>query len=75
MPDLTKTLDVLVIGGGNAALCAKLYRGGNTWHTRNMRCAHESATDTLMGPHPEDEFWTDLLRVIEATPTRPWPNS
>jgi tricarballylate dehydrogenase len=73
--------DVVVAGGGNAALCAaiaarragasvlvleaadKFYRGGNTRHTRNMRCAHDSATDTLTGPYTEDEFWDDLLRV------------
>ena len=76
--------DVLVIGGGNAALCAaisarrrgadvlvleaapKFYRGGNTRHTRNMRCAHETATDHLTGPYTEDEFWTDLYRVTEG---------
>ena len=23
----------------------KFYRGGNTRHTRNMRCAHDAATD------------------------------
>jgi tricarballylate dehydrogenase len=80
-PDLAKRWDVLVIGGGNAALCAaiaarregasvlvveaasKFYRGGNTRHTRNMRCAHDSATGTLTGPYTEDEFWDDLLRV------------
>jgi tricarballylate dehydrogenase len=74
--------DVLVIGGGNAALCAaiaarrdgarsvlvvemadRFWRGGNTRHTRNMRCAHDSATDTLSGPYTEEEFWEDLLRV------------
>ena len=73
--------DVLVIGGGNAALCAaisarrqgasvlvlegapKFYRGGNTRHTRNMRCAHDEATDILTGPYTEQEFWDDLLRV------------
>src|SRR5215217_8214463 len=78
MADLTTKFDVLVIGGGNAALCAaisarragasvlvlegapKFYRGGNTRHTRNMRCAHDSATDTLTGPYSEDEFWNDL---------------
>src|SRR5215218_9396599 len=81
MVDLNRKYDVLVIGGGNAALCAaisarrtgasvlvlegapKFYRGGNTRHTRNMRCAHDAATDTLSGPYTEDEFWDDLLRV------------
>ena len=87
MIDLTKKFDVLVIGGGNAALCAaisarrqgasvlvleaapKFYRGGNTRHTRNMRCAHDSATGTLTGPYSEEEFWTDLLRVTEGHTT------
>src|SRR5882762_9050118 len=81
MVDLTRKFDVLVIGGGNAALCAaisarragasvlvlegapKFYRGGNTRHTRNMRCAHDAATDILTGPYTEQEFWEDLLRV------------
>jgi tricarballylate dehydrogenase len=73
--------DVVVAGGGNAALCAaiaarqagasvlvleaadRFYRGGNTRHTRNMRCAHDHATDTLTGPYTEEEFWEDLYRV------------
>ena len=73
--------DVLVVGGGNAALCAAIsarrdgasvlvleaadafWRGGNTRHTRNMRCAHDGATDILTGPYTEDEFFDDLLRV------------
>src|SRR5258706_3061677 len=81
MVDLTRKFDVLVIGGGNAALCAaisarragasvlvlegapKFYRGGNTRHTRNMRCAHDAATDILTGPYTEQEFWEDLKRV------------
>jgi tricarballylate dehydrogenase len=81
MADLTRKFDVLVIGGGNAALCAaisarragasvlvlegapKFYRGGNTRHTRNMRCAHDAATDILTGPYTEEEFWNDLLVV------------
>src|SRR5437660_593412 len=81
MADLTVKFDVLVIGGGNAALCAaisarrlgasvlvlegapKFERGGNTRHTRNMRCAHDAATDILTGPYTEQEFWDDLLRV------------
>src|SRR5437016_11666907 len=81
MIDPTQVFDVLVVGGGNAGLCAaisarrsgasvlvleaapKFYRGGNTRHTRNMRCAHDSATDILTGPYTEQEFWEDLLRV------------
>lgn len=84
MVDLAKKYDVLVIGGGNAALCAAISarrdgasvlvletatefnRGGNTRHTRNMRCAHDAATDTLTGPYPEDELFDDLLRVTEG---------
>src|SRR5438270_1311149 len=81
MVDFNRKFDVLVIGGGNAALCAaisarragasvlvlegapKFYRGGNTRHTRNMRCAHDAATGILTGPYSEEEFWEDLLRV------------
>jgi tricarballylate dehydrogenase len=78
------TYDVLVIGGGNAALCAaisarregarvlvleaaeRFWRGGNTRHTRNMRCAHDSATKSLSGPYSEEEFLDDLLRVTQG---------
>src|SRR5271154_138822 len=81
MADLKRKYDVLVIGGGNAALCAaisarrtgasvlvregapKFYGGGIPRHTRNMRCAHDAATDILTGPYTEAEFWEDLLRV------------
>ncbi|HEX8164199.1 MAG TPA: FAD-dependent tricarballylate dehydrogenase TcuA [Beijerinckiaceae bacterium] len=84
MADLAQKYDVLVIGGGNAALCAaiaarragasvlvlegapKFYRGGNTRHTRNMRCAHDAATETLSGPYSEEEFFDDLLRVTQG---------
>ena len=41
----------------------KFYRGGNTRHTRNMRCAHDAATATLSGPYTEEEFWDDLKIV------------
>jgi choline dehydrogenase-like flavoprotein len=82
--DPEQRYDVLVIGGGNAALCAAIsarragasvlvleaaphfYRGGNTRHTRNMRCAHDSATEILTGPYTEDEFWEDLKRVTQG---------
>ena len=77
----SKRYDVLVVGGGNAALCAaitaaragasvlvveaapKFYRGGNSRHTRNLRCAHDAPNAVLTGPYPEAEFWDDLLRV------------
>ena len=81
MERLAQRYDVLVAGGGNAALCAaisarrlgasvlvlegapKFFRGGNTRHTRNFRCAHDSATETLTGPYSEDEFFDDLVRI------------
>src|ERR1700736_1820687 len=84
MVDLTRKYDVLVIGGGNAPLCAaigarragagvlwreaaqKFYRGLTPRHTRNMRCAHDAATDILTGPYTEEEFWEDLLRVTDG---------
>ena len=74
-------LDVLIIGGGNAALCAalmareagasvlvleaapKLWRGGNSAHTRNLRCMHDAPQDVLTEAYPEEEFWQDLLKV------------
>jgi tricarballylate dehydrogenase len=89
MADARVSVDVLVIGGGNAALCAaiaarragaevlvleaapKFYRGGNTRHTRNMRCAHDSATEHLTGPYTEEEFWDDLYRVTEGHTDEP----
>ncbi|MDO9406710.1 MAG: FAD-dependent tricarballylate dehydrogenase TcuA [Polaromonas sp.] len=73
--------DVLVIGGGNAALCAALmareagasvllleaapreWRGGNSGHTRNLRCMHDAPQDVLIEAYPEEEFWQDLLKV------------
>ncbi|HEX3441976.1 MAG TPA: FAD-dependent tricarballylate dehydrogenase TcuA, partial [Pseudolabrys sp.] len=84
-----KSYDVLVVGGGNAALCAaiaarregasvlvlegapKFYRGGNTRHTRNIRCAHDSATETLTGPYSEEELFQDLLRVTGGKTDEP----
>ncbi len=73
--------DVLVIGGGNAALCAALtareagasvlllesapreWRGGNSQHTRNLRCMHDAPQDVLTDAYPEEEYWQDLLKV------------
>ena len=96
--------DVLVVGGGNAALCAALcareagarvllleaaphdWRGGNTQHTRNLRCMHGQPEDVLTDAYPEDEYFDDLLRVTggrtnealarmtirESASVRPW---
>jgi tricarballylate dehydrogenase len=75
------TVDVLVLGGGNAALCAALmarhagcsvlvvesapkhFRGGNSRHTRNLRCMHDAPADVLTDAYPEEEYWQDLLKV------------
>ncbi|HET9821789.1 MAG TPA: FAD-dependent tricarballylate dehydrogenase TcuA [Burkholderiaceae bacterium] len=97
-------LDVLVIGGGNAALCAALtareagasvlmleaapreWRGGNSMHTRNLRCMHDAPEDVLTEAYPEEEFWQDLRKVTagrtdealarrvirESARVRPW---
>ncbi|MDM0020343.1 FAD-dependent tricarballylate dehydrogenase TcuA [Variovorax saccharolyticus] len=74
-------IDVLVVGGGNAALCAALmareagarvllveaspreWRGGNSQHTRNLRCMHDAPQDVLVEAYPEEEYWQDLLKV------------
>ena len=79
--NLSKQYDVLVLGGGNAALCAALtareagadvlmlesappdMRGGNSRHTRNLRCMHDAPADVLTDAYPEEEYWQDLLRV------------
>ncbi|MDE2369263.1 MAG: FAD-dependent tricarballylate dehydrogenase TcuA [Burkholderiales bacterium] len=73
--------DVVVVGGGNAALCAaisareagasvlmleaapKEWRGGNSQHTRNIRCMHDAPQDVLLESYPEEEYWQDLFKV------------
>ena len=82
-------VDVLVIGGGNAALCAahmareagasvllleaspREWRGGNSQHTRNLRCMHDAPQDVLAEAYPEEEYWQDLLKVTGGLTDEP----
>jgi tricarballylate dehydrogenase len=39
------------------------FRGGNSRHTRNLRCMHTAPTEVLTDAYSEDEFIADLMRV------------
>jgi tricarballylate dehydrogenase len=41
----------------------KEWRGGNSQHTRNLRCMHDAPQDVLVDAYPEEEYWQDLLKV------------
>ncbi|HEY1699601.1 MAG TPA: FAD-dependent tricarballylate dehydrogenase TcuA [Trebonia sp.] len=75
--------DLVVAGGGNAAVVAAIaaeeagcrvlvlerapvhLRGGNSRHTRNIRCVHE-ADSYNSGAYRYDELWQDLCNVGEG---------
>jgi len=81
--------DVLVAGGGNAALCAAIsaraagatvlvleaaprhFRGGNSRHTRNLRCMHDRPDGGLTDAYPESEYWRDLAEVTGGYTSEP----
>ena len=72
--------DVIIVGGGNAAVVAALsandlgaavlvlerapqhLRGGNSRHTRNIRCVHGD-DEFNTGPYGPQELWSDLCNV------------
>jgi tricarballylate dehydrogenase len=78
---MSSTWDVVVIGGGNAALVSAMaarelgarvlvleradptFRGGNSRHTRNIRCVHSEGTAYNTGAYTHDELWRDLCSV------------
>lgn len=49
---------VLLLERATAAL-----RGGNTRHTRNVRCVHDTGDEYTPGAYPYDELWRDLCAV------------
>jgi tricarballylate dehydrogenase len=81
LSELRAPWDVVVIGGGNAAMVSALsardagasvlvlerapavFRGGNSRHTRNVRCVHEAADAYNSGAYRYDEMWADLCGV------------
>ncbi len=62
---LTAALVARELGASVLVLdCApRALRGGNSRHTRNLRCAHAAPTDVLTESYPEHELMADIERV------------
>ena len=41
----------------------KALRGGNSRHTRNLRCMHDAPAGVLTDAYPASEYWADLAGV------------
>ncbi|MBI2818326.1 MAG: FAD-dependent tricarballylate dehydrogenase TcuA [Acidobacteria bacterium] len=41
----------------------KHMRGGNSRHTRNLRCMHDAPSGVLVDSYTENEYWDDLIKV------------
>jgi tricarballylate dehydrogenase len=44
----------------------KVFRGGNSRHTRNLRLMHTSPMATLGGAYSSSDYWRDLLSVTHG---------
>ena len=42
------------------------FRGGNSRHTRNLRCLRSDGDKNGTSRYDKDEFWGDLVRVTEG---------
>jgi tricarballylate dehydrogenase len=47
----------------------RVYRGGNSRHTRNLRAMHAAPTSVLTEAYDEAEYYQDLLRVTKGRTT------
>jgi tricarballylate dehydrogenase len=49
----------------------RAFRGGNSRHTRNLRCMHDVPTDLLSDSYSEEEYLADLIRVTGGQTSEP----
>ncbi len=49
----------------------RVFRGGNSRHTRNMRCMHDSPTEVLTGAYTKEEYFADLWGVTGGQTDEP----